>query len=550
MYRLPASLVLFTGVILFLVATFSIAQGQPQNLIQDGGFEQGAINWAGCGNVGLVDAQVSGSEFVYAGRYAAALGINADGSDCPQLPNLTTPKQILQQQLSIPANAPAVTVSFWYRAAAGTAVDMFLARGLYQFDPNLGGVKLGSFATDLPPGWQLYRTVLIGENLDRVRGQTLFFSIVIQSDAPTEETAYLLVDDVRVVVADQRTRASPLPPALRGDGSRPLAVIRREGDSRFLYRMDTDGGNRTLLYRGLLNNVRNPVWSPDGQRIAVVDYNTWPWPVPDPDPQNNLPASAITVLNANGGGGQQVFQTQSRKGSRCSFVGVPGQSEVPSQILRVNHLAWLSADQLVFDIVGFNQFCNGQVTGGAANIHVASARSTTTFPPTLAAAAVRPTANRNGRVLFEHFGERTRGIWEVVATSSSPTPELLLPGGRETQPVWSPDGRRFAVVRDTVSPSADASERVTAIMVYDRDNLALPRQVLFADHGRSVRSISWSPNGAYLAYTLEQANDQSDIWWLEIASGATGPITTDGVSFAASWRSVSVLSVYLPMVIR
>lgn len=73
------------------------------------------------------------------------------------------------------------------------------------------------------------------------------------------------------MAADQSTRASPLPPALRGDGSRPLAVIRREGDSRFLYRMDTDGGNRTLLYRGLLNNVRNPVWSPDGQRIAVVD---------------------------------------------------------------------------------------------------------------------------------------------------------------------------------------------------------------------------------------------------------------------------------------
>lgn len=44
MYRLRTSLVLLTGVILFLVATFSIAQGKTQNLIQDGGFEQGASN--------------------------------------------------------------------------------------------------------------------------------------------------------------------------------------------------------------------------------------------------------------------------------------------------------------------------------------------------------------------------------------------------------------------------------------------------------------------------------------------------------------------------
>lgn len=157
--------------------------------------------------------------------------------------------------------------------------------------------------------------------------------------------------------------------------------------------------------------------------------------IPSPGRCQSLIRSIIcrlrpTVLNANGGGGQQVFQTQSRKGSRCPFVGVPGQSEVPSQMLRVNHLAWLSSDQLVFNIVGFNQFCNGQVTGGAANIHVAPAHPNNTFPPTLAEAAVRPTANRDSWVLFKHFGRRNGGIWEVV--SSSPTPELLLAGGRET----------------------------------------------------------------------------------------------------------------------
>jgi len=98
------------------------------NLIQDSGFEQQDEVWEGCGNVALVDAQTDGAEFVYSGRYAVVMGVNADGSGCPQLPDFTTPKQIVSQQVSIPGNAAAVTVSFWFRAAAGTTVDVFLAK--------------------------------------------------------------------------------------------------------------------------------------------------------------------------------------------------------------------------------------------------------------------------------------------------------------------------------------------------------------------------------------------------------------------------------------
>jgi hypothetical protein len=99
----------------------------------------------------------------------------------------------------------------------------------YQFDPGLIGVKLGTFPTDQPPGWQLYRTVLQGERLERVRGRTLRFAIVIQGGTSVGPDTVLLIDDVQVIAADGRTAASPLPPALRGDGSRPLAVIRVEG---------------------------------------------------------------------------------------------------------------------------------------------------------------------------------------------------------------------------------------------------------------------------------------------------------------------------------
>lgn len=526
------------------------AQTTSSNLLQDSGFEQQGVAWEACGNVGLVDAQSEGAEFVYAGRYAIVMGISADGSDCPQLPNNSVPKQILSQSLSIPANARAVTVSFWFRGFAGTSVDIFLALGFYQFDPDLGGVKLGSFSTDQPPGWQLYRTVLTDDRLDLVRGQTLRFSIVIQGDVPVERDAALLIDEVQVVAADLRTAPAPLPPALRGDGSRPLAVVRAEGSNRWLYRMDTDGSNLQLIYRGLLNDVRYPAWSPNGQQIAVADNNTWPWPVRDPDPQNNLAATAITVLNADGSGSRQLYQTQSQKGSRCPFVALPGQSETPSSIVRVNRLTWMPDGQrLAFTNVGFLTFCDGRISGGRADVYLSPIPPALT-PTDVTSFAANPSINRNRQLLFESFGNnRTTGIWEADLPSSREN--LLIAHRAESQPVWAPDGRRFVVKRDTSSPSEDRSERTQAIVLYDRQNPSNPRMLLFADHGRSIDHVRWSPDGMYLVYTLHRLDGGTDIWWLDVTSGATGPITTDGRALEADWRPGSTLQrVFVPLVTR
>ncbi|MGQ9926554.1 MAG: hypothetical protein ACUVS4_06740 [Chloroflexaceae bacterium] len=506
--------------------------------------------------MGIVDAGTAGANAVYAGRYAVFMGAGADSSGCPRLPNNTTPRQLLTQQLSIPASAEAVTVAFWFRGEAGTSVDVFLARSLYQFDPDLGGVKLGGFSTDQPPGWQLYRTVLTGDSLERVRGQTLRFSIVIQENDSVGPEAVLLIDEVQVLAADGRTTASPLPPALQGNGNLSLAAIRAENSGeRWLYRMDTDGSNQQLIYRGLLNNVRYPAWSPDGRRLAVADYNTWPWPTPDPDLQNNLSAAAVTVLNADGSGAQSIYQTQSRKGSRCPFVPSPGQREEPSQIVTVSRVHWMpDSSRVAFTRVGFNAFCNGTIRGGLSDV-LLSPQPPALDAPLLAANATYPSINRSGEVLFDSFDltreNRATGVW-LLDTRSQPAQETrLLTDSSEAQPVWAPDGRRFAVVRRTTSPSAYVADRIEAIMIYDRQDLANPRMALFADHGRGVSRVSWSPDGAYLVYTLSRFDGRSDIWWLEVTTGATGPVTNDGAWFEAAWRPDSgERKVFLPALVR
>jgi dipeptidyl aminopeptidase/acylaminoacyl peptidase len=228
----------------------------------------------------------------------------------------------------------------------------------------------------------------------------------------------------------------------------------------------------------------------------------------------------------------------------------------PSLILKVSGVQWLpDNNRIAATQTGFGVFCNGSFAqGGTSDILSVTPPSPVASP--LAQYAARPSVNRNGQVLFDGFdlsssrSNRADGVWERDPGAQPPSETRLIAHSADRSPAWAPDGRRFAVVRQTTSPSADVSERTFAIMLYDRQILNNPRMLLFADHGRSVSSLSWSPDGAYLVYTLERFDGRSDIWWLDVSSGATGPITTDGQALEAAWRPVSQSRVHLPLVIR
>lgn len=119
---------------------------------------------------------------------------------------------------------------------------------------------------------------------------------------------------------------------------------------------------------------------------------------------------------------------------------------------------------------------------------------------------------------------------------------------------FGPEGGKVGHIRDgsaaRLATSSDVGDRIFAIMIYDRQNLDNPRMVLFADHGRTIGNLSWSPNGAYLIYSLARFDGRTDIRWLDIATGATGPVTTDGSMLEARWRPGAQQRVYLPLAVR
>jgi tricorn protease len=83
-----------------------------------------------------------------------------------------------------------------------------------------------------------------------------------------------------------------------------------------------------------------------------------------------------------------------------------------------------------------------------------------------------------------------------------------------SEPVWAPDGKRIAF--------SDKDGKLLVLTLEDKK----VTQVAQNPRGR-VRNYSWSPDGGFLAFTLDNANDMSSIYIWGVASGETHRVTEE-----------------------
>ena len=131
-------------------------------------------------------------------------------------------------------------------------------------------------------------------------------------------------------------------------------------------------------------------------------------------------------------------------------------------------------------------------------------------------------------------------LFVAEVSGSSITPRTVYRSGSLLQALdWSPNGSLLvfaerasfsSLFNDGVAKDIDIYTIRVLDVVSGRSNVLLQ-----VDHGSLGANISWSPDGDFIVYTL-LTEEKTQVWWLEVATGRTGPITTTTDGYAASWQ--------------
>jgi dipeptidyl aminopeptidase/acylaminoacyl peptidase len=135
------------------------------------------------------------------------------------------------------------------------------------------------------------------------------------------------------------------------------------------------------------------------------------------------------------------------------------------------------------------------------------------------------------------FDDKRTHIWVVDAASGHAVPLTSGDDWNDTDPQWSPDGRRIAFVSDRTGKAFDESHDAD-VWVVDAAGGPLTK---ISDHETADNSPRWSPDGrtiAFLSAVPEKSHPK--IWLAPATGGAPSKLAVDGLDLIPSglrWAS-------------
>jgi len=502
------------------------------NLLNNPSFESDG-DWFLCGDVAIETSIQSntGTKTLFMGNRVVC----EDADD----PFFTTRNAILIQTLPVTELPEVITVSFWIRTTTGIPEDAFrvyLTNEPEKFLNSLaGGDGLISYfdETSFTSEWSQIKLFYERDDTNLFIRNDGTLSLVFQLEPSKSYDADILLelDDIKVSAGtEQFTQPEPLPEGL----------VAASDNERILFRNLSDGtissmranGDDVVNYAGIPTDLLAgiPSWY-DGEVISVTEKTFNPLTSPDP---GTISASGTDVKHypINGGEAAMVYQTVGEPGLDTGIPDNPNNKEAID--IEVRRMAWNQTENLGalticarsrFSLFTSDDVCNIVLVNRETFEEVGTIEN-----------GFNAVWSSTGRLAYYW----DNAIFIAEATNGTNTGRQVYRNttisGLLQEVDWSPDGNKLVFAEKGNGAGFINGSFQTFYTIKTIDvNTDEVEVLLLVDHGMLSTNLSWSPDGKYVFYSLTQASEQTKIWWLEVATGRTGPLTTKIEATSAYW---------------
>lgn len=312
-----------------------------------------------------------------------------------------------------------------------------------------------------------------------------------------------------------------------------------------IWTMNADGSDARALTKFTAGSCGDPVWSPDGTKIAFVSSRSV-------DGSNaNIYTDNIWVVNADGSGLKPVTKLTHAKSDQ------PAWSPDGRKIAFRSRRALNGSDAVEGDVTDNIWVMNSDGSsptplthltyGGHGDLEFNWNPMWSPDGNRLVFASTQPFSDRtlwlrdpndpnhyNWEAWWDHHN---RCIWAVNGDGSNVTPlEKTLygtTGGGSSNPVWSPDGTKiiFSSDRRLDGDKPDDSHSPVNIWIVNADGSSITALTRHTDWAGSFNPV-WSPDGTRIAF------EACNIWVMKADGSDAAPVTrlTRACSKRPKWR--------------
>lgn len=308
-----------------------------------------------------------------------------------------------------------------------------------------------------------------------------------------------------------------------------------------LWVLALDGSNATPLTRltysrsVLIQEIRNPEWSPDGSKIAFASDRA----LDGSDAQNTNGTFNIWIMNRDGSGAVALTKRTAKYADSDRPTWSPDGSKI------------------AFDSSGALDGSDASMYGAPANIWVVNADGSdakvlTTLTAIDAHSQLASWSPDGTQIAYqsvralsgEDLNHSAQNIWLMNADGSATTHLTIWSDAYVVtdRPIWSPDGTRIAFSSNGNPAGWGGKSAYSTYGVWTVAPVPSPTPVLLSGAGSASSSNPrWSPDGKRIAYISEQSLDgrggrnnsvdlfhvTSNLWVMNADGTGDTPLTTE-----------------------